>query len=126
MRVAAVILDVFPHASTVREVYHYTSYGLAVGVPLAIVSSGSVTTAIDLAMGVVVPLHFHIGMRSVLVDYLVHVGINDPSYQQIAMYGLGVLTLVTAGALTRFNLADMGITAAVCRPWVKKAKKADE
>lgn len=122
----AVLLDVLPHASSVREVYHYTSYALAAGVPLALATSGSMTTAMDLAMGVVVPLHFHIGMRSVLADYLVHLGVADRSMQQAAMYALGIVTLLTAAALTRFNLVDMGITNVVRRPFIKKRKTQDE
>lgn len=120
------ILDVLPHASSVREVYHYTSYALAAGVPFALATSGSMTTAVDLAMGVVVPLHFHIGMRSIMVDYLVHLGVADRTVQQVAMYALGVVTLLTAAALTRFNLADMGITNVVRRPFIKKRKPVDE
>ena len=116
------ILDFFPRASSVREVYHYTSYALAGGVPLALASGGAVTTGIDLAMGIIIPLHFHIGMRSVLVDYMVHIGITDTAMQQVVVYLLGVVTLLTAGAFTRFNLVDMGITNAVRRPWVKKTK----
>ncbi|KAA0146999.1 hypothetical protein FNF27_07301 [Cafeteria roenbergensis] len=120
------ILDVLPRASSVRNVHHITAYGLAIGVPMALASSGSMTTALDLAMGIVVPLHFHIGMRSVMVDYLVHLGITDRSFQQMAIYGLGAMTLVTAIALTRFNIEDMGITAAVRRPWIKKRVVKEE
>jgi hypothetical protein len=122
----AVILDNLPRASSVRNLHHFTSYALAAGVPLALASGGSLTTLMDFGLGIVIPLHFHIGMRSVLVDYMVHLGISDNAVQQIVMYLLGAMTLLTAGSLTKFNITDMGITAAVRRPWIKKRKSEEE
>ena len=98
-----------------REVYHYTSYFLAAGVPATLLLGGPVSTVVDLALGVVIPLHFHIGMRSVLVDY-----VHDPTSQRMALAALAGVTALTALGLTKFNLTDEGITAAVKDLWVQQ------
>jgi succinate dehydrogenase hydrophobic anchor subunit len=103
----------FSNASTVREVYHYTSYFLAAGVPLTLLFGGPVSTVVDLALGAVIPLHFHIGMRSVVVDY-----VHDVSTQKLVLAALAGVTVLTAVGLTKFNLTDEGITAAVKDLWV--------
>jgi succinate dehydrogenase (ubiquinone) membrane anchor subunit len=97
----------------VREVYHYTSYFLAAGIPLTLLFGGPVSTVVDLALGVVIPLHFHIGMRSVIVDY-----VHELPSQRLALAALAGVTVLTAVGLTKFNLTDEGITAAVKDLWV--------
>lgn len=105
----------FKSASASREVYHYTSYALAAGIPAALVLGSPVSTVVDLAFGVVIPLHAHIGMRSVLIDY-----VHDVSTQRIALLVLAVLTGGTAFGLTMFNIKDIGLTEAIKQLWVRQ------
>lgn len=105
----------FDKQSTVKEVYHYTSYFLAAGVPTALLLGAPVTSVLDLAMGVVIPLHFHIGMRSVLVDY-----VHEPAQQNAVLAVLAGVTALTAFGLAKFNLTDVGITEGVKSLWVEQ------
>jgi succinate dehydrogenase (ubiquinone) membrane anchor subunit len=99
----------------VREAWHYTSYALAAGIPAALVLGGPVASVVDLALGVVIPLHFHIGMRSIIVDY-----VHDVSMQRMALAALAGVTVLTAVGITKFNLTDEGLTAAVKDLWVQQ------
>ena len=102
-------------ASKVTKMYHMTSAGLAAGVPLALLMGAPVTTIADMAFAVMIPLHSHIGMRSVIVDY-----IWDADKQRAAILLLGAFTVLTSGALVRLSLADVGLTQGVKSLWVKQ------
>lgn len=53
------------------SLYHKTSLALIAATPFAIAMSNStVGTAIDVAMGLAIPVHAHIGMNWVLTDYV--------------------------------------------------------
>jgi succinate dehydrogenase hydrophobic anchor subunit len=102
-------------ASRVTKLYHMTSVGLAAGVPLALLMGAPVTTIADMAFAFMIPLHSHIGMRSVIVDY-----IWDSSKQRAAIMLLGAFTVLTGGALVRMSLADVGLTQGMKSLWVKQ------
>lgn len=102
----------FEKASTTKAVTHYTSYALAVGVPLAVASGAAVSSAIDIVMNLVIPVHMHIGMRSVIVDY-----VWDLKTQRAALAGLAVFTVLTAALLARMNFADAGMTNGILMLW---------
>jgi len=53
-----------------QKFYHLSSFGLAALIPLALVSPSSMVFPIDLALGVFLPLHAHIGMKHILNDYV--------------------------------------------------------
>ena len=95
--------------------YHMTSYALAAGIPLALVLGGPVATGVDLALGVLIPVHAHIGMRSVLIDY-----VHDATSQRVALAALAAFTVLTAVGLTKFNLLDVGITGGVKELFVEQ------
>lgn len=111
----------FANASTAREAYHYTSYALAGGIPLALVIGSPVSTVVDLAFGLVIPLHAHIGMRSVLIDY-----VHDVPTQRIALLILAVFTGGMAVGLTMFNITDIGLTESIKQLWVKQPVPAEQ
>ena len=53
------------------SLYHKTSLALIAATPFAIaLSNSTVGTAIDVAMGLAIPIHAHIGMNWVLTDYV--------------------------------------------------------
>ena len=110
-------------ASTVKEVYHYSSYALAAGVPVALLFGAPMSSVADMVLNVAIPLHTHIGMRSVIVDY-----IWEPQQQRMALMALAGVTVLTAAALARLNFADVGLSAGVKSLWVAppKAKAAEE
>ncbi len=103
-----------------REVYHYTSYALVAGIPASLLVGPPISPVVDLALGVAIPLHFHIGMRSVLVDY-----VHDVPTQRLALAALAGVTVLTAIGLTKFNLMDIGLTEAVKELWVKQSPPAE-
>lgn len=95
----------FANYSTAREAMHYTSYILAGGIPAALIIGGPVATLVDFTLGLAIPLHFHVGMRSVIVDY-----VHDVTTQQMVLAVLAGVTVLTALGLTKFNLMDVGLT----------------
>lgn len=88
---------------------------MVVGVPLALVVGDPVAGPVNLLMGLVIPLHAHIGMRSVLLDY-----VHDVGTQQIALGALAVFTVGSAAGLTWFNMNDVGLTEGLKALWVKQ------
>ena len=68
----------------------------------------AVSTIVDLTLGIVVPLHAHMGVRSVLVDY-----VHGPTEQTMALAVLAGVTVLTALGLTKFNVTDVGLTEGV-------------
>lgn len=87
---------------------------------MALAIGSPVSTVVDLAFGVVIPLHAHIGMRSVLIDY-----VHDVSTQRIALLILAVFTGGMAVGLTMFNITDVGLTESIKQLWVKQPAPAE-
>jgi succinate dehydrogenase hydrophobic anchor subunit len=118
-----VILN-FDRASTIKEIQTMTSYALAVGIPLSMATGAPASTIIDFACTVLIPVHAHVGMRSVLIDYLPHFfGQKTASSQALAMYALGAITIATTFALAKFNLTDIGLSRTVQELWTKRSKR---
>lgn len=105
----------FKNAAAVRHAHHITSYSLAIGVPAALLLGGPVATVFDFAAGVIIPLHFHIGMRSIIVDYVHPEGIQTACFALLAGF-----TVLTAIGITKFNLTDVGLTGAVKELFTKQ------
>lgn len=91
-----------------KEAHHYTSYFLAAGIPAALILGSPVSTLVDWTAAVALPLHMHIGMRSVIVDY-----VHDVITQRMALAALAGVTVVTAVGLIKFNITDVGLTGAI-------------
>lgn len=73
------------------------------------------STVVDVAMGVVVPLHAHIGMRSVIVDY-----IHERTSREALLMALGAFTIGSIAGLTFFNFTDVGLTEGIKTLWKKQ------
>ena len=91
--------------------------------PVAIVASPSgLNFPVDILMGIIFPLHSHIGMNYVLTDYI-------PKFPGKAFLGparaiwLGVTTITFLG-LGVLNFKGPGITATLAALWSKPEKKA--
>jgi succinate dehydrogenase hydrophobic anchor subunit len=104
----AVLLKFSSYAKQ-RQIWHMTSYALAGGIPAALLLGGPVATVVDVALGVALPLHFHMGMRSVIIDYLS----PKPDIQRIALAILAGVTALSAIGLAKFNFTDVGLTGGV-------------
>ena len=105
----------FKSAAQAKEALHYTSYFLAFGLPSALLFGAPVSTVVDLVSGVVVPLHAHMGMRAVIVDYVWSV-----PQQRMALGALAAATVMMAVGLTKFNLFDVGLTGAIKTLYVRQ------
>ena len=72
---------------------------------------------VDLALGVLIPVHSHIGMNGVISDYV------PPSMRSAVRVGwLGASVLMFAGFL-RLNLAGDGVTETIKSVWRPASKE---
>merc|ERR1719199_105876 len=97
---------------------HITALTLAALVPVAIVASPSKLNApVDLALGLAIPVHAHIGCNVIISDYC-------PKSLRPAMRGslLGLTALTTLGLL-RLNVEGPGVTETVKALWRKNDKE---
>mmetsp|Transcript_27856 Transcript_27856/g.61529 ORF Transcript_27856/g.61529 Transcript_27856/m.61529 type:complete len:139 (+) Transcript_27856:36-452(+) len=98
--------------------FHHLANVLLLGLfPVAVISGPSmVSLPIDLALGVLVPAHAHIGINYVISDYV------PKAIRGAARFGMVGVTLVTIAGLTRLNLDGVGITESVKSLWRKPKK----
>ena len=73
---------------------------------------------IDLALGVVIPLHIHLGLDCILQDYLPNrrAGLKNV----IATWLLRLSTVLALYGCYQFNTNDVGLTAFTKRIWTGK------
>lgn len=103
--------------------FHYTTYSLAALVPAGVFMGGGLASAADMVLAVVIPLHFHIGLRSVILDY-----VKPDSVQRTALIAsTAFAALATVGFIT-FNVRDVGMIEGTKMLWraPKKDAKAEE
>lgn len=98
---------------------HYTSYFFAAGIPLSLLIGAPISSICDLVFGVALPVHFHLGMRSVLIDY-----VHDVPVQRMALGALAIFTAGSALGLTLFNINDVGITEGVKQLFIEQPEPA--
>uniref|UniRef100_A0AAV1U347 Succinate dehydrogenase [ubiquinone] cytochrome b small subunit n=1 Tax=Peronospora matthiolae TaxID=2874970 RepID=A0AAV1U347_9STRA len=111
------VLQADNHKLSVKAM-HLTNVGLMAAVPLAFVLSPSpLALPVDLAIGVLVPVHAHIGMNNVISDYV------PKNVRTLARLGwLGATSLMLLGLL-RVNLEGPGITEVVKTIWRESPNK---
>ncbi|KAJ0402661.1 hypothetical protein ATCC90586_006175 [Pythium insidiosum] len=107
------------NATYSHKVYHLSSLALLGLVPAAFVLSPSVLSVpVDLALGVVIPVHAHIGMNNVISDYV------PKSQRTLARLAwLGVTGVMFLGIL-RNNIEGPGLTETLKTFWREDPKKA--
>ncbi|CAI5720656.1 hypothetical protein KXD40_000728 [Peronospora effusa] len=100
------------------KLMHLTNVSLMIAVPLAFVLSPSpLVLPVDLAVGVILPVHAHIGMNNVISDYV------PKNVRTLARLGwLGATSLMFLGLL-RVNLEGPGITEVVKTIWRESPNK---
>jgi succinate dehydrogenase (ubiquinone) membrane anchor subunit len=98
-------------AST-EQLFHWSSYGLASLAPVALILSPSfLNFPVDFALGLIIPVHMHIGLVGVVEDY-----VPRPS-QSLARFILAVLSVLAGIGLLKINLCGAGITESVKSVW---------
>jgi succinate dehydrogenase (ubiquinone) membrane anchor subunit len=102
-----------------RHFYDKTHYVLAGLVPISALG-GENTPLIrltDLALGVVIPLHAHVGLNGVVSDYV------PPRFMGASRWGLLAASSIAFLGLTKLNLSGPGITSTVKSLWHNPEKK---
>ena len=101
--------------------YHWTNLGLLGLTPVALFFSPSgVSVPVDFALGLIFPIHAHIGMNNVISDYV------PKSSQMLARVAwLGATGIMFLGLL-RVNIEGPGITETVKTIWRENPKKKSE
>lgn len=104
------------------HIYHKVNNSLLVLAPCALILSPSpYAFPVDLALGIALPLHGHIGMNSVLTDYMPKFGLGDGFVKFSRILMLGVTVTTTVG-LFRLNTEGPGVTGALKKLWKPDAK----
>ena len=84
-------------------------------IPAGVLAPSEIVYPIDLALGLILPLHMQLGMRDVVRDYVP----NEKIWQYVL---LGV-SLCTALGLARLNFNGDGVSATAKRLWTVSNKK---
>jgi len=69
----------------------------------------------DLFLGVILPIHCHIGFDAIITDYLP--ARRNPILNRVSSWGLRGATLLVLVGCYQFNTNDVGLTEAVKRVW---------
>jgi succinate dehydrogenase (ubiquinone) membrane anchor subunit len=87
---------------------------LAVLTPAAFVAGGTpASLPVDVTLGVLYPLHAHIGMNYVISDYI------PKATRGIARGGMLGFTIMTCAGLLKLNMEGPGLTETVKSFWRK-------
>ena len=92
------------------KMYHASSFALAGLVPAAAIAPGG-QAAIDLALGVAMPVHSHVAMNFIISDYVPKAARGPTRLAMLA------LTAATTVGLFRLNARGEGITRTVKSLW---------
>ena len=104
------------HTTTGMHLYHQLNIA-AIGLgPLALMAPSSLTFPIDLVLGVVIPLHSHMGCNDVISDYSKKVT-KAPWFENGLRKGAFAMTVITFLGLLRLNLEGPGITEGIKSLW---------
>ncbi|KAF1316764.1 Sdh4, succinate dehydrogenase subunit 4, partial [Globisporangium splendens] len=111
-------MRVSDNATFSTKVYHYSNMALLGLTPVAFILSPSpVAVPVDFALGVIIPIHTHIGMNVVISDYV------PPQVRTLARVGwLGVTGVLLLGFL-RVNIEGDGITETIKTVWRESPNK---
>jgi succinate dehydrogenase (ubiquinone) membrane anchor subunit len=101
------------------QLFHMSHIALAAGIPLALLLSPSfLCIPVDLALGLIIPWHAHVGMVNVLEDYV------PRPYRKLAKTGMLIVSVCVTLGLLKVNLCGAGITESVKALW-RQPTRAD-
>ena len=104
----------FDRLSSANEIqlFHLSHGALLLGVPLSLALSPSLLAApVDLAMGLLIPWHAHVGMVNVIEDYV------PRPYRRLATAALLLLSASVALGLLKLNLCGSGLGETIKALW---------
>ncbi len=105
-------------SKSLNKIYHTSGIVLAGLTPIAFILSPSMLNMpVDIALGVLFPLHAHVGMNYVISDYV------PKALRSLARAGLLGVTIITAAGLLKLNLTGAGVTETFKSLWRKDEKK---
>lgn len=99
--------------ATLNRVFHSSGMLLAVATPIAFLAPASVALPLDVALGVLFPLHGHIAMNYVVTDYV------PKGARSMARGALLLTSVIAAIGLAKLNFAGDGVTGTVKAMWKK-------
>eukprot|EP00954_Amorphochlora_amoebiformis_P021570 1347376-Amorphochlora_amoeboformis.AAC.1 len=104
---------------SVTEIHHRANLALAVATPIAFALSPSIINyPVDLALGVLIPVHSHICLNLVAADY-----VPPGTSRSLAKIGIWIVTFVTAFGIMKVNLCGPGVTESIKCLWRKPKKE---
>jgi len=95
------------------KLYHHTSTFLLIGFPLAMLPIKTISFPFEVAIGLIIPLHSHIGFNYIITDYV------PKAMRSAARAGLLATTVISALGLTYINVSGGGIGNAFRSLWKK-------
>ena len=94
------------------ELFHMSHVALLVGIPAAVLLSPSILVVpFDIALGLLIPWHSHVGIVNVLEDYV------PRPYRKMAIMAMWGVSIVTALGILKINLCGAGLTESVKALW---------
>merc|ERR1712000_225135 len=117
MSTAGKKLNLQKNPLSMHSLNKYSSVALVGLIPAALLLEPSALVyPLDLALGLVLPLHMQLGMQEVIRDYA------PKSQKRMLQYILMGVSVATALGLTKLNFNGEGVAAGAKRLW-KKTKK---
>jgi len=105
-------------SKVMNKIYHGSNVALAVLTPISFLLAPSpLNQPIDLALGVLYPVHSHVALNYVISDYV------PKAFRTLARVSLVGVTLATIAGLTLLNVEGAGMTQTVKNLWADKPKK---
>ena len=99
--------------------FHLSGYTLVGLFPFAMVWGNSmVTVPCDLALGILMPIHGHVGLNYIVSDYI------PPAARGATRAGLVAATAVTILGLLKLNIQGPGLTGSLKQMWKSPEKKS--
>lgn len=101
-------------SASLNKLYHHSGLALAILTPAAFALSPSVINMpIDIILGIVFPLHSHVGLNYIVSDYV------PKAQRSLARYALLAATVVTCLGLLKLNIQGPGLTESIKSLWRK-------
>lgn len=95
------------------KLYHHTSTFLLIGFPLAMLPIPTISFPFEVAVGLIIPLHSHIGFNYIITDYV------PKAMRSVARAGVLATTVISVLGLTYINIKGDGIGHAFRSLWKK-------
>lgn len=113
------------HTTQGLHLYHKLNLALIGLGPLALLlSPSSLNMPVDLLLGIMIPIHGHVGGNDVITDYGKKIT-KAPWFDAALRRGLLGVTVVTFLGLLKLNVQGPGVTEAFKSVWRPKVTAAD-